>query len=950
MILGQDVFHSIRPLEYFESDRKNSPFAVRIPLGWVLSGPLPSTSGLVSTCFKAVIQSESDSQLVNQLRSWYEMESFAAKKQVDPRSAANARASKILQDTTYHDGCRYQVGMLWADDDSSLPNNYFSALMQLKSLECRLERTPDLRASYAQTIKDDCDKGYIVKVDKYDCFKVDNPGEWYLPHHPVLHPHKPGKVRRVLNGTAKLYSVSLNNALHTGPDLLQTLIHVLMRFRQHPYAVSADLEGMFLQVGVIPQDRPSLPFLWREDPATEVTVYQYVRHIFGSKDSPICANYALQRTARDNRKKIPEATKSVENTFYMDDYLESSATIDEATKKAQDLVKMLSKGGLTLTKFVSNIPNLSNRLDPKLEIGTKTDEKLLAAEDESSHVLGMKWNHRFDTLFVSHETNPDLNRPVTQRVVLSLVSAVYDSIGVVAPYTITTRLLLKDVWRLSGQQWDNNLPEDICKNFLDWAEELPTLSTISIPRCFFQGNLETAELHIFGDSSQNAFSAVAYLRAKVSNSNGMTTELAFVFGKARVAPGKVLTIPKLKLQAALLAARLKNEVQKALTLTVERTLMWTDSTTVLQWLHSIDKQPVFVANRVAEILEVTTVDEWNHVPTIDNPADAATCGLSAKALLESTWLKGPGFLRTSDWPFKPSDEIMKSKLKNLDPDKVPTKPKYQETTANTANVVFNALTLEWQKYSSYENLLRIWDYILRLLPKISGNRTITGSIADPAELAVSEHKLIYLAQSESFPSETKTLLKSSPISKPSVVKDFLPFIGTNGLLRAQGRTKQLEAASFDVKHPILLDSRHPAVRLFLEHLHEKHYHQGVEYLRALIQQKYAIVKLRTALRTIQSRCVTCRKRKAETLTSMMADLPKERLAFASPPFTNTGLDYFGPFYVSVKRSTEKRWGFLFTYLTTRAVHFEVVPSMDTSSCVMGIERFVSRRGNPSVIW
>ena len=116
----------------------------------------------------------------------------------------------------------------------------------------------------------------------------------------------------------------------------------------------------------------------------------------------------------------------------------------------------------------------------------------------------------------------------------------------------------------------------------------------------------------------------------------MTIELAFVFGKARVAPMKALTIPKLELQAALLAARLKDEVQKALTLTVERTLMWTDSTTVLQWLHSIDKQPVFVANRVAEILELTTVDEWNHVPTIDNPADAGTCGLSGKALLEST--------------------------------------------------------------------------------------------------------------------------------------------------------------------------------------------------------------------------------------------------------------------------------------------------------------------------
>ena len=122
------------------------------------------------------------------------------------------------------------------------------------------KKTPELKARYAQTIKDDFDKGYIVQVDKSDCFRIDIPREWYLPHHPVFHPHKHGKVRRVLNGAAKFHGVSLNSKLLTGPGLLQTLIHVLMLFRQHPYAVSADIEGMFLQVGVIPEDRPSLRF------------------------------------------------------------------------------------------------------------------------------------------------------------------------------------------------------------------------------------------------------------------------------------------------------------------------------------------------------------------------------------------------------------------------------------------------------------------------------------------------------------------------------------------------------------------------------------------------------------------------------------------------------------------------------------------------------------------
>ena len=313
------------------------------------------------------------------------MESYGAMKQVDSRSAADARAEKILDETTYHDGTRYQVGMLWADPESSLPKNYFSALVQLKSLERRLGKDVDLRERYSKNIQDDFSKGYIVRVDKTDCFKVSNPREWYLPHHPVIHPNKPGKVRRVLNGTAKFQGSSLNNALLTGPDLLQSLIHILIRFRQYPYAESADIEGMFLQVGVIPDDRPSLRFLWREDPAAEVAVFQYVRHIFGSKDSPTCANYALRRTATDNTSQFPEAAQSVINNFYRDDYLESSPTIEEATRKAKDLVKLLSLGGFKLTKFVSNVRTIPPQVETDPTIPTETKE--IPSTEESSHVL-----------------------------------------------------------------------------------------------------------------------------------------------------------------------------------------------------------------------------------------------------------------------------------------------------------------------------------------------------------------------------------------------------------------------------------------------------------------------------------------------------------------------------------------------------------------------------------
>ena len=258
---------------------------------------------------------EYDNESASQSKSWFDIESFGANKQVDSRSAADARARKILENTTIHNGLRYDVGLLWAADNTKLPNDYFSSLLQIKSLEKRLAKDEDLREKYTSVIKEDLNKGYVIEVP--DAHKVENRSdkEGYLLHHPVLNPKEHGKVRRVINGAAKFHGALLNKYLLTDPDLLQNLIYVLLRFRQHPYAVSADIEGMLLQVGVLTSDQPSLRFLWQEDPTTNVVVYQYTRHMFGAKDSPTCANYALQRTARDSAKFYPETTKTVLENF-----------------------------------------------------------------------------------------------------------------------------------------------------------------------------------------------------------------------------------------------------------------------------------------------------------------------------------------------------------------------------------------------------------------------------------------------------------------------------------------------------------------------------------------------------------------------------------------------------------------------------------------------------------
>ena len=477
--------------------------------------------------------------------------------------------------------------------------------------------------------------------------------------------------------------------------------------------------------------------------------------------------------------------------------------------------------------------------------------------------------------------------------------------------------------------------------FKAWCADLTKLCELTIPRSYFTGPFEDLELHVFGDSSQDVFSAVAFLRAKVNS----CAEIAFVIGKARVAPMKTLTVPKLELQAAVLAARLSIDIRNALTIPIQHLFLWSDSTIVLQWLKSLDKQPIFIANRVSEILETTSADQWNHVATSDNPADAGTRGMSSEALACSNWLRGPDFLRTIDFPFIPDTSV----LDNLQRKKsTPSPPKVVECLV--VNRSKTGDTIDYKRFSSYPKLVRVVCYIFRLLPKHANFRTADKSVVDPAELRRAEEGLIFLSQTESFAQEKRLLSLQKPVQSKSQILTYSPFIGPRGILRSTGRIKRFTEVDYNLKHPILLDGRHPFVNLYLRNQHLENHHEGVDYLRALVQRNFAVLKLRSVLRSIRFHCVLCRKRSTNVFQPMMADLPKERLAFQSPPFTNTGIDYFGPLFVSVRRSSEKRWGFLFTCLTTRAVHIEIVPSLDTSSCVMGIERFIARRGSPSVLW
>ena len=176
-------------------------------------------------------------------------------------------------------------------------------------------------------------KGHAAKLNSDELLPTKGKFVWYLPHYPVFHPRKPGKVRVVFDCAAKFLGVSLNDMLLQGPDLNNNLIGVLMRFREEPVAIVADIESMFHQVRLDPEDCDALRFLWwpSGDLSQSLEEYKMVVHVFGATSSPSCTGFCLLKTAEGNQNEFPAGVvRTVRRNFYVDDCLKSLKTSQEA--------------------------------------------------------------------------------------------------------------------------------------------------------------------------------------------------------------------------------------------------------------------------------------------------------------------------------------------------------------------------------------------------------------------------------------------------------------------------------------------------------------------------------------------------------------------------------------------------------------------------------------------
>ena len=187
-------------------------------------------------------------------------------------------------------------------------------------------------------------------------------------------------------------------------------------------------------------------------------------------------------------------------------------------------------------------------------------------------------------------------------------------------------------------------------------------------------------------------------------------------------------------------------------------------------------------------------------------------------------------------------------------------------------------------------------------------------------------------------------------------RQFLPLnaIIVNNLIIIEGRIGQLYL-HFEQKHQIYRTKEHFLPALLLDK-QERNCHIGREQTLSLLQESVQIIKGKALVRKFIQNCSFCKRRQVLLQLPIMNNLPEADLDINEPPFTNTGLDYFGPLTIkhgSRTRSTggpSKRYGAIFTCLSPCAVHIELGNNLSTSNFILALRRFISRKGHPKNIF
>ncbi|XP_011705735.1 PREDICTED: uncharacterized protein LOC105460935 [Wasmannia auropunctata] len=719
-VLGAEVYADIL-LGKVKRGAPGTPVAQASRLGWLLSGAVSENSpGRLASVHSLHCVAD---PVADQLRRFWEVEELpSASPWTEEETACDAHYA-----ATHKRGAdgRYTVRLPLRDSPSvdMLGESAPIVRSSLLRLERRLDKNPSLREAYTLFLRDYEQQDHMVRGVGD---RTDGRPQYFLPHHAVLKPTAAGsKVRVVFNASqASSTEVSLNAVLHTGPRLQRDLRDVLLRWRLHRVVFAADIEQMFRQIKVHPEDQPLQQILWRKGETQPINTYRLATVTYGTACAPYLAIRTLLQLADDEQTRFPRASEMLRCSTYVDDVLAGADSLDEARERQTELRHLLTAGGFNLRKWASNCAELLRDIAEKDRESLRT---LRNRDELAAAMLGVRWAPKVDAF--SFVLDPPVQARITKRI-FSGVARIFDPLGWLSPVTIGAKIMLQELWLL-GADWDQEVAPDIRVRWERFCEELSAISAISIPRWLgWSAASERVEIHGFCNASKRAYAAVAYLRV-VQGEHHVTVRL--MLAKCKVAPTKRVTLPRLELCGAHLLARLVATIRESLP--AAPTYLWTDSTIVLAWLQGHPSRwKTFVANRVATIHEAVPGALWRHVLSENNPADVASRGLPPSELRQHClWWSGPGWLGGSSekWPT------------NFAPAGPPAMGEERRALATTG--VLENPDEEWNlllRISSYSRALRVVAYVLRVLRR---HRPRTRALS-AAELRQAKLALLRLAQ------------------------------------------------------------------------------------------------------------------------------------------------------------------------------------------------------------
>ena len=459
-----------------------------------------------------------------------------------------------------------------------------------------------------------------------------------------------------------------------------------------------------------------------------------------------------------------------------------------------------------------------------------------------------------------------------------------------------------------------------------------------IPEGFENG---VAELHIFSDASVVGYGACCYLRVV---SPDRQIRVTLVASKGRLAPIRAVTIPRLELTAAVTAVQLDELIRSCLEIQFLPTTFWIDSQIVLAYLRNDKKRfRVFVANRVSRIRCSTVPEQWRFISGRENPADVISRGCDVSDM-PPIWSEGPSFLHQFKCYWQSECHDVVAPLTN-DPEVILT-PRDSTNDVScsalaTATVV-HPIDQLLAHYSSYYKVKKAVGWLRRFLDFLQSKSVNTNPLT-VSELSQAEHVILRHVQGVCCSTEMADIRRQGHVKKSSHLVKLCPKL-ENDLLVIGGRLKHA-FMSDQSKNPIILPKGHRVSQLICEEYHGSS-HVGTEWVLSQIRNKFWVVNARPMLKSIRRNCMVCKRMYSTMCTQKMADLPPERCQPYQPPFSNVGVDIFGPFNVTQKQSQVKRYGCVFSCFVTRAIHLEVLSSMETDSFINAFIHFVARRGAP----